>query len=151
MIKSRIWTLVLVLMFMSSAGYSQSNEYRCKLITADLNKDDASTIGEFTVSSTKPGHVRKAFRLPTTDLYINSAVLLKGEHGAKNESRPTLMYLILAIGKKEYSRVETEMKNDDVRSNAMTRSNLTGTRKVEVSTTFLGRPEPVILTLECRN
>jgi hypothetical protein len=61
------------------------------------------------------------------------------------------MYLILAISRKEYSRIELEMKDGDVRTNAMTRGSLAGTRKIEVSTTFLGRPEPVILTLECGN
>ena len=151
MIKGRVCRLVLVLMLLSSAGYSQSSEYQCKLLTADLNRDAASTLGQFTVSSAKPGYFRKTFPLPTTDLYINSAVLLKADHGSKNDARPTLMYLILAISRKEYSRIELEMKDGDVRTNAMTRGSLAGTRKIEVSTTFLGRPEPVILTLECGN
>ena len=151
MMRSRIWTLALGLVLLSSVAYSQSSPYRCKLLMADLNKDDASTLGEFTVSSSKQGHVRKAFRFPTTDLQINSAVFLKGELGAKADAVPTKMYLILAIGRKEYSRIESEMKDGDVRTNAMTKGDLNGMRKFEVSTTFLGRPEPVILTLECRN
>jgi hypothetical protein len=147
----RIWTWGLVLGLMSSAAYSQSSQYQCKLVMADLNKDDASTLGEFSVSSGKQGYEKKAFRLPTSDLFVNSAVFLRGELGAKDDALPTKMYLILAIGRKEYSRIESEMKDGDVRTNAMTRANLTGTRNIEVSTTFLGRPEPVILTLECRN
>jgi len=138
-------------MILSSAAYSQSNQYQCKLVMADLNRDDASTLGEFSVSSDKQGYVRKAFRLPKTDLHINSAVFLRGELGAKDDALPTKMYLILAIGRKEYSRIESEMSDGDVRTNAMTRANLSGTRNIEVSTTFLGRPEPVILTLKCRN
>ena len=151
LIKGRVWTWALVLMLLSSAGYSQSTQYKCKLVMADLNKDDATTLGEFIVSSAKQGYLSKVFPLPTTDLHINSAVSLRGELGAKDDARPTKMYLILAIGRKEYSRIESEMKDGDVRTNAMTKGDLKEMRKFEVSTTFLGRPEPMILTLECRN
>ena len=153
-LRSRIctWGLIFTLLTcVTLDAYSQSNEYQCKLVMADFNKDDATTLGRFNINSSKRGYVSKAFRMPTSDMYVNSAVFLKGEPGEIVDARPTLMYLILAIGRKEYSRLELEMKDADVRSNAMTRANLSGTRNVEVSTTFLGLPEPVILTLECRN
>jgi len=118
---------------------------------ADFNHDDATTLGAFNIDSAKQGYVSKAFRLPTSDIFVNSAVFLKTTPGAKSDAPPTLIYLILAIGKKEYSRIESEMKDADVHSNAMTKGQLHGLRNLEVSTTFLGRPEPVIIRLECSN
>src|SRR5580765_1430665 len=108
-IKSLSLSLLLGILLVIPA-LSQKHSYRCEVRVADFNVDDETTLGSFIVYTTKQNYVPKSFRLPNSALFINAAVLIDNDIGSAKTDKPTQMNLTLALSKKEYSRIELEMK-----------------------------------------
>jgi len=64
-------------------------------------------------------------------------------------SPPVEMILTLVLSRKAYTGVEYEMKNKDVITNARANISLKSLENAEIETIYLGKPEPVIIELEC--
>jgi hypothetical protein len=60
------------------------------------------------------------------------------------------MILTLALGKKAYSAIESEMKNEDVITNARSIVSLKSFERAEIETIYLGKGQPIIVELECK-
>lgn len=150
---SFIWFgMSLTLVFESAAIYThaQSKQLNCAVSVADFNSDDGEQLGTFALDLTTSKYVSKSFQMPNTELFVNAAVFLDTDIGAPENAKPSEIYLILAVSKKRYSRIETEMKNADVVTSALSRYRIKTISTPEISTFYLVRPEIVIVTLKCR-
>ena len=140
-----------ILLLCSSLGYAQSLIHRCEVSITDLNIDDKIKLGSFTTQVKAETLVTKAFRFPDTDLFVTASVLYMQDSPFIAGTPVREMVLTLALSKKAYSAIESEMRNEDVitiaRSIAPFRKSF---ERAEIETIYLGKKQPMIIELECK-
>jgi len=140
----------LLLLFSSSLCSAQSNVHRCEVSITDFNIDDKIKLGSLTANVEPEKLSIKAFRFPDTKLFVTASVLYMQASPYIKGSPPVEMILTLALSRKAYSAIEPEMKMADVITNARATVSLKAFEEAEIETIYLGKPEAVIVTLECR-
>ena len=140
------WCLLLL---GSSITLAQSSTHRCEVSITDFNIDDKIKLGSFTSDAKKKEPLfTKSFQFPDTKLFVTASVLYIDPYA--EETPPNEMILTLALSKKAYSAIEAEMKDTDVITNARARVPLKSFERAAIETIYLGKPEAVIIELECK-
>jgi hypothetical protein len=131
----------------ASAG---GGAHRCEVSVEDFNVDDIKKLGSFDTVVKSESLTTKAFRFPDTELFVSAGVLYMQDSPSDGKTPPSKMILTLALSKRAYSNIETEMKNAEVVTNARAIVPLKLFEGSEVETIFLGKSQPIIITLACK-
>jgi hypothetical protein len=145
-----LYLACLLLLIHSSLCFAQSSIHRCDVSITDFNIDDKIKLGSFTAQVKAENLVTRAFRFPDTKLFVTAGVLYMQESPYVEGSLPVEMVLTLVLSRKPYSGVEPEWKNKDVITNARAAILLKSFEQAKIETIYLGKPETVTITLECK-
>jgi len=121
----------------------------------DFNTDLGKSLGQFNVPVTNESKMIKFFRLPDTKLIISIAILYSSSSGSTDtKAPPDELVMSLISGKKRYKTgfngfENTKKVRKDVVTTAANRMPLKSFESGEVMTVFLGKKEPVVISLEC--
>jgi len=147
---TRLCLICLLLIFSAVQAFSQNKNHRCEISLTDFNTDVKTILGTFEATGKEPGFSSKALRFPGTDLFISASLLYLDQSTILKSPPSTEVVLTLALSKKAYTTIETEMKAEDVVSNARVVAPLKSFQIAELETIYLGRKQPVIIGLQCK-
>jgi hypothetical protein len=139
----------LLLLLVSTLSLAKNDTHQCKVSLIDFNVDDGSTLGAFKTQIVSDKPITKAYRFPGTRLFVTTSVLYMQAFPYREASPPVEMILTLVLGKKPYSNIENEMRNLEVLSIARAVVPLKSFEVSKVETIYLGKRQPIIITLEC--
>jgi hypothetical protein len=140
----------LLLLLSSSVTFAQSHAHGCQVSITDFNTDDKTKLGSFTFDLKREKLIVKSYRFPDTELFVTASVFYKRASTYDAANLTDELILTLALGKKAYSVIESDMKNADMVTNARAIVPLKSFDEVEVETIYLGKPEAIIIALECK-
>jgi hypothetical protein len=141
---------LLMLLLGSTLAYAQGRMHRCEVSITDLNIDDKIKLGSFTTMVKAESLVTKAFRFPGTELFVTASVLYMQESPFLAGTPASEMIITLVLSKKAYSAIESEMKKEDVITNATSVVPLKSFERARIETIYLGKKQPMIIELECQ-
>jgi hypothetical protein len=147
---NRLFLIALLLIFSSVKAFSQNNTINCEVSLTDFNTDVKTVLGTFEAIRNEQVFKTKAFRFPGTDLFISASLLHLRNSTILSSPPSTEVVLTLALSKKAYTSIETEMNSKDVVSNARMLVPLKSFQIAELETIYLGKKQPVIIGLRCK-
>jgi hypothetical protein len=143
--------LVCWLLLLTNVASAEIKNHRCSVSIVDFNTDYGSELGKFVTVVESDKTTIKAFQLPGTKLFVTAGVLYLQKSPYTKSEPPYEIRMTLILAKKAYLDTVSEMDNSKVLTIAIATAPLKSFETATVETAFLGKKQPVYISLECTN